>query len=81
MRWLALFGSTFSIHFGQTCPLVAPGLPQKTQSVVGFDMSKSLDDTKRLTGALVRMKPKQHEDMKLRKSKGAARKRNPKKKA
>jgi hypothetical protein len=44
-------------------------------------MSKSLDDTKRLTGALVRMKPKQHEDMKLRKSKGAARKRNPKKKA
>ena len=30
---------------------------------------KDLDDAKRLMGALVRMKPKPHEDMKLGKSK------------
>jgi hypothetical protein len=30
---------------------------------------KELDDTKRLMGALVRMKPKQHEEMKVGKAK------------
>lgn len=32
-------------------------------------MAKLLDDTKRLMGALVHMKPKPHEDMKVGKSK------------
>jgi hypothetical protein len=32
-----------------------------------------LDDTKRLMGALLRMKPKQHEDMKVGKKKKAKR--------
>ncbi len=40
---------------------------------------KSLDETKRIMGALVRMKPKQHEEMKIgKKKKQSARK--PKKK-
>ncbi|MGM4896435.1 hypothetical protein [Tardiphaga sp. 839_C3_N1_4] len=35
------------------------------------DPEKKLDDTKRLMGALVRMKPKPHEDMKVGKKKVA----------
>jgi hypothetical protein len=40
-------------------------------------MTKELDGTKRLMGALVRMKPKPHEDMKVGKK---AKKAKPKKK-
>jgi hypothetical protein len=41
-------------------------------------MGKSLDETKRLMGALVRMKPKPHEEMKIgKKAKKAKRKKRP----
>jgi len=56
---------------------MTPFRPQNTQMFAGFDMSKSLEETKRLMGALVRMKPKPHEDMKVGKK---AKKAKPKKK-
>jgi hypothetical protein len=49
------------------CPFVAFGLPQKTQRFWGFDMADDdeLGQTMRLMSALVKMKPKPHEEMKL----------------
>jgi hypothetical protein len=44
-------------------------------------MTKQLDETKRLMGALVRMKPKPHEDMKVGKKKAKVKKRSPQKAA
>jgi hypothetical protein len=41
---------------------------------------KELEETKRLMGALVRMKPKQHEEMKLSRPKKAAKKKRSRKK-
>jgi hypothetical protein len=42
---------------------------------------RDIDDTKRLMGALVRMKPKQHEDMKVGKKPKKARKKSQRSKA
>jgi hypothetical protein len=50
------------------------GSPQKAHLPLGFDMTKELDETKRLMGALVRMKPKPHEDMKVGKKAKKAKK-------
>jgi hypothetical protein len=59
--------------------LTTPFPPQNTQTFAGLAMTKSkddLDETKKLMGALVRMKPKPHEEMKVGKKSS-----KPKKKA
>jgi hypothetical protein len=48
--------------------------PQKTHLPAGFDMKKSLEETKKLMASLLGMKPKPHEDMKLGKRKGKKKK-------
>jgi hypothetical protein len=66
------------------CPFVNGCPPQKAHVPAGFDMakvSKSEDDlnkTKGLMRALLGMKPKPHEDMKLGKRKRKKKKTNPK---
>jgi hypothetical protein len=50
------------------------GSPQKEHNLLGFDMTQSLDKTKALMGALVRMKPKPHKEMKVGKKAKAKKK-------
>jgi hypothetical protein len=48
-------------------------LPQNVHLLIGLDMGGNpLDETKRFMGALGRMPPKPHKEMKLGKAKGRA---------
>lgn len=67
----AVDGNIFCDHSGQIWLLVRPKPLQKTHFPRGLLMSEKsrLEETKRLMGALVRMKPKPHEELKVGKKK------------